>query len=61
MGVCVVRSIHCFDYSWSVLYLFLFERMVMNFYELGLFVICAVFVALMVALCLAVEGAQWTI
>jgi len=33
----------------------------MNFYELGLFVICAVFVALMVALCLAVEGAQWMI
>ena len=28
----------------------------MKFYELGLFVICAVFVALMIALCLAVEG-----
>lgn len=28
----------------------------MKFYELGLFVICAVFVAMMIALCLAVEG-----
>jgi len=54
-----VRSIHCWDNSWSVLYLFLFERMVMNFYELGLFVVCAVFVALMAALCLAVEGGRF--
>ena len=61
MGVCVVRSIHCRDYACLVLYLFLCERMVMKFYEIGLFVICAVFIALMIALCLAVEGKQWMI
>ena len=59
MGVCVVRSIHCCDYSWSVLSLLLCERMVMNFYELGLFVVCAVFVAMMIALCLAVDSGRF--
>lgn len=33
----------------------------MKFYEIGLFIICAVFIALMIALCLAVEGTQWMI
>ena len=28
----------------------------MKFYEIGMFFICAVFIALMIALCLAVEG-----